>query len=200
MLSKNYFVEDIIPEDIKRLKVLFIFESPYKQELLNGYPVAGGSGKTVSRFLNKIDTSIPDFPFGQYMNFFKDERFGIANCSNYPMDKAAYEDNAKVPYKPEILDLIRKKLTGSGKITKDLEDTYQELRNDFKKRILNYTDDNDVIIVLCGKIAHNFFIDSGIDIDNNVISVPHPSRNQWVYERYKNIMEDLAELINEAIN
>ena len=200
MQLDGYKVEDIIPENRSTLKILFVFESPYKQELINGYPVAGGSGKSISKFLNKIDSSIPvNLPFGQYMTFFKDERFGIANCSNYPMDKAAYEDD-DVPYNPEELDLIRKKLTSSGKVGNALEKTYQRLRDDFRNRVNSYVQKKSVIIVLCGKIAHNFFLDSKFEFENRVISVPHPSRNQWVYAKYENIMDNLESLVKRELN
>ena len=193
MNNKNseYLVNDIIP-DINSLKVLFIFESPYKQELINGYPVAGGSGKTVSKFLNKIDSSIPDnVPFGQYMAFFKDSRFGIANCSNYPMDKAAYESDDFTLYSPEDLDKIRKKLTSTGKAGKELEETYKRLRNDFEIRINEYIKNPEILIIVCGKIASNFYKDSKLNLGNEKIEVPHPSRNQWVYKKYEEVMSGL---------
>ena len=200
MSKEKYKVEDIVSDNKEKLKVLFVFESPYKQELINGYPVAGGSGKSISKFLNKIDSSIPtNIPFGQYMTFCKDERFGIANCSNYPMDKAAYEMDATVPYKPDDLDIIRKKLTSSGKVGKVLEETYSRVRLNFKKRIENYISNKNIIIVLCGKIAHNFFYDSGLNLSNKVISVPHPSRNQWVYRKYEDVMEQLKNEIKILI-
>jgi hypothetical protein len=200
MSENKYKVEDIIPENREKLKVLFVFESPYKQELINGYPVAGGSGKTISKFLNKIDDAIPaNIPFGQFMTFFKDVRFGIANCSNYPMDKAAYETDSDVPFPPEDLDIIRKKLTSSGKVGKSLDETYSKMRQDFKLRIEKYIEDKTIIIVLCGKIAHNFYHDSELSLPNKVISVPHPSRNQWVYKKFEDIMSNLAAEIRKQI-
>jgi hypothetical protein len=201
MYENKYKIEDIIPENKETLKVLFVFESPYKQELINGYPVAGGSGKTISKFLNKIDDSIPtNLPFGQFMSFFKDERFGIANCSNYPMDKAAYEIDADIPFPPEDLDVIRKKLTSSGKVGKVLDETYSKMRKDFRQRIVKYIKNKDTIIVLCGKIAHNFYHDSELNLPNKIISVPHPSRNQWVYKKFEDIMSDLKDEIRKQIS
>ena len=200
MSENKYKIEDIIPDNKDNMKILFVFESPYKQELINGYPVAGGSGKTISKFLNKIDSSIPaNLPFGQYMTFFNDNRFGITNCSNYPMDKAAYDSGVEVPFPPEDLDLIRKKLTSTGKVGKELEETYSRMRHDFKKRIKTYIKNKNTITILCGKIAHNFYNDSKLNLQNKVISVPHPSRNQWVYKKYENIMQILKNEIRKEL-
>jgi hypothetical protein len=198
--KNNYKIEDIVSENKEKLKILFVFESPYRQELINGYPVAGGSGKSITKFLNKIDNSIPaKLPFGQYMTLHKDNRFGIVNCSNYPMDKAVYAADANLPYIPEDLDIIRKKLTSSGKIGKTSEKTYSRLMHNFKKRIKKYVSNKSIIIVLCGKIAHNFFYDSELSLPNMVISVPHPSRNQWVYKKYEDVMSNLEKEINNKL-
>ncbi|MCF7791681.1 MAG: hypothetical protein K9L78_00495 [Victivallales bacterium] len=200
MNDSYYFIKDIIPDEISELKVLFVFESPYKQELVNGYPVAGSSGKTISKFLNKIDPAIPvNLSFGQYMTFFKDTRFGIVNCSNYPMDKAVYGPDTEMPFPIEHLDSIRKKLSGSGKIKKELTSTYQKLLKDFEGRIQKYTLKNTSLIVLCGKVALNFYNDTKLNLANETVSVPHPSRNQWAYRKYAETMSRLKDFIKYKI-
>ena len=44
----DYFVNDLIYEDTK---ILFVLESPHIYEVKNGYPVAGKSGKDMSKIL-----------------------------------------------------------------------------------------------------------------------------------------------------
>jgi hypothetical protein len=36
-------------------------------------------------------------------------------------------------------------------------------------------------------------------LQNKVISVPHPSRNQWVYKKYENIMQILKNEIRKEL-
>ena len=91
----SYGVHDIIPENLEGLKAAFILESPYRDEVAFQCPVAGASGKAISRYMGVIDPKIPsNLPFGRYLKKSKDGRFAVLNCSNYPMDANAYRCTA----------------------------------------------------------------------------------------------------------
>ena len=86
----NYKVNDIIPLDLQNLKVIFLFESPFKEEVKNGCPIAGRSGKAVTKKINSILPKVTlKIPFGIWMKQSNDERFAIMNCCNYPLDSNA---------------------------------------------------------------------------------------------------------------
>ncbi|MCP4176559.1 MAG: hypothetical protein GY756_02235 [bacterium] len=197
----NYFVKDLIPPNTKNLKVLFIFESPYKKELEHEHPIAGGSGKSVGKFLNKIIPEIPtDIPFGCYLNKCKDPRFAAVNCCNYPMDKAAYPDSLKSidDFEIEKLDKLRVKLSQSNKLNINLTETFNLLADKFEYK-LNKLNHNSILKIFCGKFAQNFYHCCGSNLNINALQVPHPSRNQWSHQRYGEVIQSMLEKIKAIL-
>ncbi|HJO95586.1 MAG TPA: hypothetical protein QF753_19475 [Victivallales bacterium] len=199
--NNNYFVEDLIPSNTKNMKVLFIFESPYKKELEHRHPIAGGSGKSVGKFLNKIVPEIPtDIPFGCYLKKSKDSRFAAVNCCNYPMDKEAYPGDLKIIDNLYIdkLDRLRLKLSQSNKLNINITETFNLLADKFEYK-LNKLNHNSVLKVFCGKFAQNFYSCCGNNLNINALHVPHPSRNQWSHKRYADVIQNMLEKIREIL-
>jgi hypothetical protein len=219
----SYKVGDIIPSCLSELKVAFVLESPYKEEINYSCPVAGGSGKAISKFMNSIDPRISSFlPFGRYLKQTQDNRFAILNCSNYPMDINAYPNiqsrmqngvvaggcmalddiqHFNIPYDPYSLDKLRKAIQINPAVSKNsgLGETLKRLVTDFKSR-LQLVLDTKAVIVVCGNIAKNFLILAGINLaDENFEAVPHPSRNQWSQEKYREMMYALKKRFSEKL-
>jgi hypothetical protein len=199
--NTTYFVNDLIPTNNKNLKVLFIFESPYKKELEHEHPIAGASGKSVGKFLNKIIPEIPiDIPFGCYLKQSNDSRFAAINCCNYPMDKAAYPENiTKIDdFEIDKLNQLRIKLSQSNKLNMNITPAFNLLADKFESK-LNKLNHNSVLKIFCGKFAQNFYFCTGSNLNINALNVPHPSRNQWSHQRYSDIIQNMLKEIKNIL-
>jgi hypothetical protein len=86
-------VKDLLPDKIECMKILFILESPYLNELYYQIPLAGNSGKSITKFIrDHINKVIPEnYPFGSYIKNYNNTSFGIMNCSTKPLSKKLYE-------------------------------------------------------------------------------------------------------------
>jgi len=192
----DYFVNDLIYEDTK---ILFVLESPHIYEVKNGYPVAGKSGKDMSKILVD-DSELKKLSFGQLIYEQKIKNLGILNVSNIPLQELAYNlktDNGSFSNLPT--QLIFKDFTlfrqNPSKRKKDcrvnkLIDIFSQ---DFKKRLELHKDKK---IVLCGGFVQKIFNDTfSKDEFKNVIEVPHPSFNNWSKVKYKEKIEELLEFV-----
>jgi len=190
----EYFVSDLVYEDTE---IIFVLESPHIYEVKNGYPVAGKSGKDMSKVLME-DSELKKLSFGQLIYEKKIQKFGIVNISNIPLQELAYStQNAnfeKLPTQLIFKDFklfrqnpsLRKKECRVNKLIK----IYQE---DFRKRLAPHRDKK---IVLCGAFVHKIFNDTFSHNDfKETIEIPHPSFNNWQKEKYKEKIAELLEFI-----
>jgi len=193
---KDYFVNDLIYDDTK---VLFVLESPHVYEVKNGYPVAGKSGKDMSKYLVD-DNELKKLSFGQLIYERKIPNFGILNVSNIPLQELAYNlqtDNGSFSALPTQLifkDFVLFRQNPS-KRKKDcrVNKMIDIFANDFKKRLELHKDKK---IVLCGGFVQKIFHDNfSADEFANLIEVPHPSFNNWSKIKYAEKIKELLEFI-----
>ena len=193
---KDYFVNDLLYDNTK---VIFVLESPHVYEVKNGYPVAGKSGKDMSKILMK-DEALKKLSFGQLIFEKRISNFGILNVSNIPLQELAYNlktDNGSFSALPTQLifkDFILFRQNPS-KRKKDcrVNKMIDIFGDDFKKRLEQHKDKK---IVLCGGFVQKIFHDNfSIDEFENLIEVPHPSFNNWSKVKYKEKIEELLEFV-----
>ena len=189
---KEYFVNDLLYNDTE---IIFVLESPHVYEVKNGYPVAGKSGKDMSKVLVN-DENLKKESFGKLIYEQKIKNLGIINISNIPLQELAYstEDinfqklTTQLIFKDFVLfrqnPSMRKKECRVNKLI----GIFQE---DFVKRLSLYKDKK---IVLCGGFVHKIFNDTFSHDDfKATIEVPHPSFNNWSKVKYKEKIEELLE-------
>jgi len=180
---KDYFVDDLIFEDTK---IIFVLESPHTQEVKNGYPVAGKSGKDMSKVLfSDLE------PLGKLISERRVKNLGIINISNYPLQMSAYEDEdidtdmgffEKIRQNPKL----RKKQTPLNAVVSKIMDS-------FKSRLAQHKDKK---LILCGNFAQDAFDSVFNELSfKEVLRVPHPSFNQWLRASNKEIVEKLVEFV-----
>ena len=178
-IDKKYFVDDLLFKDTK---IIFVLESPHTDEVQNGYPVAGKSGRDMSKVLFAMNE-----PFGELIFEQTIKNIGIVNVSNYPLQKSAYEPPfAKVL---EFFDKIRQnpKLRKNSNIKINL--VIKKMLDNFSNRLELHKDKK---IVLCGNFAQSAFDEIFKDEDfKMVLRVPHPSFNNWRKDKYKEKIEEL---------
>lgn len=201
------YVKDLIPEKIEDMKFLFLLESPFIDEVNFKMPLAGSSGKAVTNCLfNSLpNINIPkDYPFGCYIKNNKDDRFGIINCSNKPMDKKVYETIINDDKESEIiiLDRIRKnyKTKSSNRHLQEDKEMHKELLNDLTQKLLAYhKKNNSFIIIACGILAKTFLSEIVINPSHQIIIMPHPSRGQWNRKENKEKLKSLIHLLKNHL-
>lgn len=177
---KDYFVDDLIYDDTE---VLFVLESPHNEEIKRGYPVAGKSGKDMSKVLFEMDE-----PLGKLIKERSVSRLGIINVCNYPLQMSAYEDETLVA-DMEFFEKVRQ----NPKLRKKhlpINEVISKIIDDFKLRLSFHKEKK---IVLCGKFAEASFdsIFNSLSF-KEVLRVPHPSFNQWLRASNKDIIENLV--------
>ncbi|MEN8303721.1 MAG: uracil-DNA glycosylase family protein [Campylobacterota bacterium] len=180
---KDYFVNDLVYKDSE---VVFVLESPHTQEVKNGYPVAGKSGKDMSQVLFGLDEA-----FGKLIHDQTIKNIAIVNVCNYPLQKSAY---LNVELKElEFFEKIRQnpKLRKSDKL--GINAVIDRVMSDFAERLKKHKDKK---IVLCGNFAQNCF-ETYLYRDNfqEVLYVPHPSFNNWRKEKYRDVIEELKRFV-----
>lgn len=187
---KDYFVDDLIYEDTE---VLFVLESPHNEEVKRGYPVAGKSGKDMSKVLFGEGE-----PLGKLISERRVKNLGIINICNYPLQMSAYDDvNLDVDMK------LFEKIRQNPKLRKKdlpINVVVSKIMDSFKSRLASHTDKK---IILCGKFAEASFDSVFTDKPHRgsesnfkeVLRVPHPSFNQWLRASNKEIVEKLMEFV-----
>lgn len=180
---KDYFVNDLVYEDTQ---VVFVLESPHTEEVKNGYPVAGKSGKDMSKVLFGCDEAFGKLVYEQSI-----KNIGIVNVCNFPLQKSAYK-NADLK-ELDFFEKIRQnpKLRKNDKI--GINERVGIMMSDFSTRLNKHKDKK---IILCGNFAQNCF-ENYLNRDDfqAVLYVPHPSFNNWKKEKYLKVIEELKRFI-----
>jgi len=192
----DYFVNDLLYDDTK---TIFVLESPHIYEVKNGYPVAGKSGKDMSKSLIE-DENLKTESFGKLIYEQKIKNFGIVNISNIPLQELAYstEDEnfqqltTQLIFKDFVLFRQNPSLRKRDCRVNTLIRIFQE---DFRKRLSPHKDKK---IVLCGGFVHKIFNDTFSHSDfKATIEVPHPSFNNWSKVKYKEKIAELKDFIED---
>lgn len=199
MSSTHKKVNNIIEENSR---ITFILESPHKDELYKGFPLAGKAGIKVSQYL----FSDNKFSFGSKVKHGDLKgKVSILNVSTSPLQKSAYAyaDENDCPKDIEAYERL-KTLVDRG--NKESYSTHRESKiNTIKYKIYNnffgelQKLPNNSFIIPCGKFARIFYTEAKKDeriaskyfttID---INIPHPSsRKRWSKAMVDKIKEKL---------
>jgi NADH/NAD ratio-sensing transcriptional regulator Rex len=179
--------------------VVFILESPHTDEIKKKYPLAGNSGKAVSKLFNQKK------PIGALINEKEIKDVAIVNVCNIPMNISAYKcsDLEKINcFDLILLNWLRKTI---GTDRKAIDHNFKDCKEEKKEMIEKIVDDmkarlcrlqsklktKQIVVVPCGNVAAAFW--KKVVCKNNSVSViediPHPSRNQWT----ENVLNKLKE-------
>ncbi len=184
-------IPDIVPPTAT---LLFILESPHKEELQHGYPASGRTGREMS----KIILGRTDIPLSliikcpcisSCLNTFNMNHAGIMNISTSPLQESCYSGqfSNRKPLNMNALNYVRKDLQKVYRTNRKtfLDPQHESAQNqiflDFQKRLDYVINKNNISkIVPCGHFASYFFnlycnestSMANITIINNV---PHPA-------------------------
>lgn len=140
--------------------LIFILESPHKEEVKKGFPAAGQSGQQMSKVLFDVET-----PLGQLVKQRDDTlpKMSILNSSRLPLAVSCYRSYR---LNDEFLDFLNIKNTNFINLESETQKIKQILRsevgrkavNSFRFRLFENIKNNERSkIVICGLIAQCFF-------------------------------------------
>jgi len=178
--AKTYYVEDIpspaVVTKVKKLDYLFILESPHTDEVKQGHPLAGDSGKSVTKFLlkknnkNNTDKRIEaemKKTFGEIVKDSYVRNDDDKKCANTLLNnkKIAIVNVSNVPL--QVIDANRGDTNGIKEELKKIRDN--AIKNETKGSIyllelfinkLNkyiLPNNKNLSIVVCGDFAKRYF-------------------------------------------
>lgn len=194
-LKEAYKVKHLIKENTEKV---FVLESPHIDELLNGAPVSGLSGKAMSKVIyNGEKTEALGIILKREFeaNVEGSGKHGVMNICPIPMQRAAYlnKDVTKiygefnVEKYSEFFDILEKLRTGTRLTYRDKKRNELQaiILEDFKAE-LDKLKDRNITVIPCGKTAETFV--EAANIENGkwelLKGVPHPSFGNWFKNKY----------------
>ncbi len=193
----DFSVSDIISPHVR---ILFILESPHREEIKHHIPLAGSSGRSVSKVLFEGKQSLP---FGLLLKENSDKKpychLGILNVCPFPLQSAAIPDSKWCDSHPEFVSAAEKVRVGNDKdvYRDETWNAFQEImQQDFNQRLTELVH-QPLVIVPCGRFAQKQFRLADVQSSNwKVVSdVPHPSYNSWSKDRYSAQIAEVTEAV-----
>ena len=198
------FVESSVVPDLPEgdwggVKVVLLLESPHTDEVQAGRPLAGDSGKSVTKELGEnvpamrgVAGAVGDLVANG------DRRvswLGIMNASRLPLQASAYPANGAdhrvdIPAWSEFAKCLPY-VRGKRSVTERNEAALlmeRAIVEDLQERLDGIPVENDLLLVCCGKFAQSIFERTRVRDTIRIAYAPHPSNSQWQQERYANGM------------
>jgi hypothetical protein len=212
-MLRHYWDELHVKYEVKNLitsssSYIFILESPHVEEIKFGVPVAGASGRMMTKVLLHDESKEP---FGKIISTaifsnFKDaspfiKSVGIMNICRIPLQAAAYGQDTQCKHRGflTLLEQIRTRPDTHNYKIPELKYVREIICNDFATQLQNLPTGHKIFIP-CGKFAQSFFYRTSSIIKGDwdmIEGVPHPSRNQWFNPKF-NAIEELRRLVDRA--
>jgi hypothetical protein len=191
--SSLYSVQDLISE---HTNMIFILESPHKEEIKSGVPLAGLSGRSMAKELFEVEETLPMGKLlKQYINENKKTVFGIVNVCPFPLQGTAFPDQTFVNRYSGEIKVAEAVRTSSMKVFKDESraEFDQLLLHHFESRLTTLLTEN-TLIVPCGRFAEKYVNKLTNKESLTIIEgVPHPSYHSWSRDRYQEVINKVRE-------
>lgn len=201
-LKEYHEVKDLLQ---KSTRLIFVLESPHKKELEHRCPVAGLSGKTMTKKLLAGKEQALGIVMKEFIE--SEERstdlevLGIMNICPIPMQRIAYNEHIQFAYKIYLheIEKIRTSSKKKKKTSEEADKVFNEIIEDFRSRLFSLDLEN-VIFVPCGNFARFMFSEAVKDVESiqYIDEIPHPSYNSWGQKRYEDKMNKVLNAYQEA--
>ncbi|MBR6125910.1 hypothetical protein IKQ19_20335 [Candidatus Saccharibacteria bacterium] len=160
-LSQRIF----LPQNTTNVQILFVMESPGKEELQDNYACTGETGKIMSHYLCDRNPE----PLGKLMQSRVEDHFAIFETFTFPLESGLQDKtNPKFEQVMSQLKVIDNIKSTRQQHYANLENFWKELDPDQKQQFVNaYKDEliycvkqlnNNTQIVFCGFIAQSCFM------------------------------------------
>ncbi|MCY0875764.1 MAG: hypothetical protein OWT28_05800 [Firmicutes bacterium] len=214
-LARQYRVPDYVGHTTT---ILFLLESPHRQELRFGAPVCGPSGLSMSHhLLGRREGTAPlgqlvlqsanafdDIPRKRHRSQSQDAiaKVGLMNVCEIPMQASAYPEAVARRY--AVFLTVLEKLRTTRKKAPYTDPAWQTVHSQLVTRLqerLLLLYDKSLVIVPCGHVAQAYLSHTAIACPNWTVieGVPHPSFNNWSKAAYQDVISLLASSFREAV-
>lgn len=179
----GYLVQDCV--SASHVKVIFLCESPHKEEVEEKRPLVGKSGTSIVTVLRGFEIIgdeefCDDISIGQLLRAHPTQFnwIGLMNACQLPMQKDAYKSCVVQNHKWLLEDL--EKIRGKGSLTPVQQDIRCMIVEDLKQRLSVILCDASTkpLVFACGEVARKIVKLTGINCVA-LARTPHPSRYQW---------------------
>lgn len=183
----DYKVPDLILNHAK-VRAVLILESPHSDEVSRGYPLAGSSGRAVSRFLVRdipgLRREDENKAFGCLIRCREVETVAVINCSQFPLNKTVYDCDCYREHAARIegWDLIRRNPKSKRRTDKAHEELEAEIVRGLAERLQEFPE--TALLFPLGTLAYKLshrVKNLGSRLYEG--EIPHPSFNQWFWPR-----------------
>jgi len=176
---EDFRVDDLQAPNRKNV-VVFVLESPHKDEFAHGHPIAGQAGRRLLSLLREAGVLLEndsDDPLGCQIKNGWVKNIGVVNASSIPLDKRFYCTQDDTVRELASIKQRLQKATLKKYIPKDgLE---SELYQDFTARLKVSVSESTRVVIPLGHLASNF-VKSAEGIDCPIhYGVNHPSSRAW---------------------
>ncbi len=205
-LAHEFTVDNILNQP----RFIFILESPHVEEVKHRTPVAGSSGRLMTKML--IDGGVKT-PFGLLVKNQQSDvvaangqqidmpAIGLMNVTPFPMQRLAYPHAVQQRHVP-FFDLLEKLRVANNKdCFKEADLTQlQDLILDRFRQSLHPLAGRQSVVVPCGLFARKFFRLAQVQSDHWEIleDVPHPSMRCWFMPRYQAVIKSMKDRFMEV--
>ena len=202
---ESHIVPDVWGGNSASIKVILLVESPHEAEVNSGHPLAGFSGKSVTKGLkSKVpamhsvseNIAIGNLVAGGDQNV---SWLGIMNTSRLPLQVGAYRVNgadcsSNIPAWSRFVKCLRYVRGECRPVTERNEAALlleRAIVRDLQERLHRISIGNDCLLVCCGTLAQRIFERAAVHSAFRVAYAPHPSYGQWQKEKYANEVRDV---------
>lgn len=182
----RFRVPDLIPASGQPVDLLLVVESPHRDELRTGLPLAGDAGQRALAYLSPVGS--PPEALGPWVatkHAAHDFRVGIMNVSPVPLQGKAFSGHRSPPRITaadwELLELVRShrastiaSLPSTGAI-----DANQVLVAEVQSRLASVNLSPASTIALAGNFVHRTWDSVAAPFSASTLQIPHPSNGWW---------------------
>ena len=196
--NRNNQVGDII--NTEKPKYVFMLESPHTDELCSNVPIAGSSGKAMTKCL----CANSEVPFGLLVKR-ENIPINIINVCIVPLQKTKRSNQTDDILDFNMLKPVRMNYQSYGRHRKqEINDIEQFIFKKFEERICSYKFLQSTKIFLCGKFVQTYYqkyyAETETEIKNRGIKFNHPSYGGWTYPKQNDKMKEWIPIIRQDIN
>ena len=198
---KNYLIPDLLPRNGQKVDLLLVLESPHRDELRTGLPLAGDAGQRALSFL--APAGDPPEALGPYVSARHangDTRIGIVNVSPVPLQKGAFAGHRMPPALSsaewKLLEAVRSRpATTISSLSSAAEaDVNQSLHPSFSARLAAVRQSPPALVFIAGTFVHRTWNSIG-STPGTVLPIPHPSNGWWARTPRPAYISNLNELV-----
>ena len=207
-----FLVPDLPAGGRERVKAILVLESPHTKEIRHGFPLSGGSGKSVTAKICEYMPSVRGISgaIGELVEA-GDSRvswLGIVNACRLPLQKNAYpgagsEECTRHPAWTawsECIHWIRE--VSKRPVDKRNEAAIlfeRAIIQDLQARMDEFVNGRRALLICCGQFAQRIFERTNKPDWARVAYAPHPVRKQWEYTEYRDGIRDIFESVESDL-